>query len=355
MPDPTTCSAATLTLRYRRRRLGSLVAWPTVPGSAGAPDPQGPAGSRAIKRFCATKIGTRRGLTSPPDATAPEQEPGVRHWKLQGFEWCHLKIRALKIRSRKSAGEAWAQIKVVVVVTACTALRGGRGRSSRIGLGSAGLWLRTRRVAALSERPHSKKVQMRAATACSTISSPTPVAETAPKRLAKFAATVGVSETRWGYSKPLPPVDVAAARPRFRSRATAPTVPESPCRRRSGIGAGAWREGRGERESAFAGKLAGAGFGQHAVSTRLEEFGQPNRNSPLPRRSRIRKSAGGGRPSAMRSCGSCRRSGAWIRDRRCRGDRFPTARPPARRLLQHSRRGRAGDRPAQESVGGDST
>lgn len=39
------------------------------------------------------------------------------------------------------------------------------------------------------------------------------------------------------------------------------------------IGTGARSEGRSERESGFAGKLAGSGFGQYAVIARLEEFG----------------------------------------------------------------------------------
>jgi hypothetical protein len=42
------------------------------------------------------------------------------------------------------------------------------------------------------------------------------------------------------------------------------------------IGAGARSERRSEWESGFAGKLAGSGFGEYAVITRLEEFGQPN-------------------------------------------------------------------------------
>src|SRR3954468_16568607 len=58
-----------------------------------------------------------------------------------------------------------------------------------------------------------------------TISSPTPVHEIQAKELAKFPAAVAESLALHRISKPLPPVDVAAAKFPCASNATQPTVP----------------------------------------------------------------------------------------------------------------------------------
>ena len=153
------------------------------------------------------------------------------------------------------------------MVTACTALRGGRGRSSRVGLGLR--W-------ALAEDPSGRRFERKAALPEVKCARP----RCAPRSLRRrrwlkprpsdwqsSQPTVGVSETRRTF---------AAARPRFRSRATAPTCSRVPAVgvRKSARPRGVKGEAKGSSRSRA--NWRAPGFGQHAVSTRLEEFGQPN-------------------------------------------------------------------------------